>query len=353
MPAGTLIFPNDPNTVAALQAAGASAGITFQRNVAVPKPPTTRLSEAPKVGVLVNSAFANPTINDSIVTARTDIRRRAPIVSVLAGRELASRTPRRTRSSAIDVLYNTGQAYPAAGYTIATQANAGATSSGTTATITTTANNNLTVGATVTISWRSRWPDTTARSRSPRSCPTRSFSYTTPGADLAPSGTGSVGTQTRTRLNAFFARGGGYIGTSQSATNLSFLTGAVPALVAGRSPRPACRPSAAPPSGPTSAGRPARSRARSRRTDYLYLPSNVTYFSAIPTGPSSMASTWPTMGSAANPRGPTAGYVAGLWLNRDSAAALAVQQRPGGRSTGTRPRGSRYTGLAHQPVLAQ
>ena len=34
MPAGSIIFPNDPNTVAALEAAGEAGGLTFQRNAA-------------------------------------------------------------------------------------------------------------------------------------------------------------------------------------------------------------------------------------------------------------------------------------------------------------------------------
>ena len=61
MPAGSLIFPNDTATVAAIDAAGEAAGVTFERGEGA-KPTTTRLSEAPKVGILVNSA--NPTIND-------------------------------------------------------------------------------------------------------------------------------------------------------------------------------------------------------------------------------------------------------------------------------------------------
>ena len=57
-PAGTLIFPNDAATVAALDAAGKAVGVTFQRNVAVPKPTTTLLSEAPKVAILANANAA-------------------------------------------------------------------------------------------------------------------------------------------------------------------------------------------------------------------------------------------------------------------------------------------------------
>lgn len=52
MPAGTLIFPNDPTTVAALKEAGKAAGVWFERNWRVAKPPTTQLDEAPRVAVL-------------------------------------------------------------------------------------------------------------------------------------------------------------------------------------------------------------------------------------------------------------------------------------------------------------
>ena len=42
-----------------------------------------------------------------------------------------------------------------------------------------------------------------------------------------------TGNTARARLRAFFERGGGYIATSQSASNFAFLTGAHPALIRG------------------------------------------------------------------------------------------------------------------------
>ena len=82
--------------------------------------------------------------------------------------------------------------------------------------------------------------------------------------------------------------------------------------------------------------------------DYLYLPSNVTYFSAIPTGASVDGQYLATMADAANPRGPSEGYVAGLWLNRGSAASLATNNAPV-LIHGTTNVASRYTALATNP----
>ena len=82
----------------------------------------------------------------------------------------------------------------------------------------------------------------------------------------------------------------------------------------------------------------------------------MTYFSAIPTGAVIDGQYLAEMGSAAKPRGPTAGYVAGLWLNRDTAAALASNNAPmviHGNTTATNPANgnapSRYTGLGTNP----
>ena len=151
MPAGSFIFPNDPATKAAIDAAGAAAGIHFERNVGVTKPATTQMKEAPKVAILVNSA--NPANSDTSQSLKAIFGPDAIFVSVLTGANSLQLSPTDPLAG-IDVIYNTGQAYPAAANTTA-----------------------------------------------------------------------------RARLNAFFARGGGYIGTAVSATNFTFLTGAVPALV--------------------------------------------------------------------------------------------------------------------------
>ncbi len=342
-PAGALIFPNDPNTVAALDAAGQAAGLRFERNVGVTKPATTRLSEAPKVGILLNSA--NPAINDSIYSLTRIFGTDASTVSVLAGANSIQNAPTDPLLG-VDVLYNTGQTFPAAGYTITAT---GASSSGTTATITTTANHNLTVGATVMVSgvpeggYNGTFVVTAIVSNT-------KFSYTTAVSDMAASGGGTVSTQTRARLNAFFARGGGYIATSQSANNLTFMTGAVPPLVGGSFTQTSISAGSfggtAKWSNVGGSASPLTSAFPS--IDYLYLPSNVTYFSAIPTGAVTDGQYLADMGSSANPRGPTEGYVAGLWLNRNSAASLGANNAAvviHGNTTA----GSRYTGLGTNP----
>ncbi len=343
MPAGSIIFPNDPNVVAALDAAGDATGLTFQRG-AGPKPATTHLSEAPQVGILLSSA--NPAINDQIYSLRRIFGTDSPFVSVIAGANSIQNAPTDPLLG-IDVLYNTGQAFPAAGYTVNTQANLGATSSGNTASIRTTAANNLTVGATITVSgvpvagYNGTFTVTAIGA-------SNSFSYTTPDANLAASGGGSVTTQTRARLNAFFARGGGYIASGSSGNNLSFLTGAAPALVGGTFTQASLSSFGGTAVWANVGGTASPLTGAFPAQDYLYLPSNVTYFSAIPTGAVIDGQYLAEMGSAAKPRGPTAGYIAGLWLNRDSAAAIASNNAPvliHGNTTA----GSRYTGIATSP----
>ena len=180
----------------------------------------------------------------------------------------------------IDVIYNTGQAFPGTGNTITAT---GANEVGNTVTITTTANHNLQPGATVTIAgvgvadYNGTWVVATVPTNT-------TFTYTNPTAGLAASGGGTVATQTRARLNAFFARGGGYVGTAVSATNFTFLSGAVPALVtspftltsSGAGGGITTWDNVGGASSPITGGYPA--------TDYLFMPSNVTYFTATPAG---------------------------------------------------------------------
>ena len=81
-------------------------------------------------------------------------------------------------------------------------------------------------------------------------------------------------------------------------------------------------------------------------TDFWYLPSNVTYFSAIPTG-AVVDGRYPA-GPSATPTGPTELFVAGLWRARDSGASVAAVGAPvvvHGDTTA----GSRYIGFATNP----
>ena len=147
MPAGSVLFANTPANVAALTAAGLDAGVWFERVLTAAKPATTQLDEAPKIAVLVNSAA--PTINDTMHSLQRIFGSDARFISTIAGNASLQNAAADPLAD-IDVIYNTGQNYPATVNISA--APAGATQSGTTATIQTTAAHNLAVGSTVTVS---------------------------------------------------------------------------------------------------------------------------------------------------------------------------------------------------------
>jgi Zinc carboxypeptidase len=136
----------------------------------------------------------------------------------------------------------------------------------------------------------------------------------------------------RARLAAFFARGGGYIGTGQSATNFTFMTGGglVDAFVRGiddASGGIALWDNVGGSASPLTGAYPAR--------DTLFLPSSVTYFSAIPTG---------AVVDGRYLNSTESLFVAGLWLDRDAAVASAPMIVHGSTTAG-----SRYLGFATDP----
>ncbi|MGH2691791.1 MAG: M14 family zinc carboxypeptidase, partial [Actinomycetota bacterium] len=110
MPAGTMIFPADPATAAALDSAGGAAGITFERNVGVAKPPTSNLSEAPRVAILVNSA--SPPRKYTSESLRAIFVPDADFLSVASG-EGSIQNAATDPLLGFDVIYNTGQNWPA------------------------------------------------------------------------------------------------------------------------------------------------------------------------------------------------------------------------------------------------
>jgi Zinc carboxypeptidase len=253
MPAGSLIFPDDQATVAALDVAGQAAGIDFERGLG-PTPATTQLDEAPKVAILVNAS--NPSESDTSWSLRQIFGPDVGFVSMINGAnslENAATDPLVN----YDVVYNVGQLHP-------------------------------------------------------------------PGANAT----------ARARLRAFFERGGGYIATSQSTNNFDFLTKAQPALIRGalvQGVDPAgggiARWNNAGTSSPLTGGYPA--------TDNLYLPSNITWFSRVPTGATVDGRYLPST---------TDMFVAGLWRDRDPKAAgspIIVH--------GTTEVGSRYLALSTNP----
>jgi len=142
------------------------------------------------------------------------------------------------------------------------------------------------------------------------------------------------GNTARDRLRAFFERGGGYIATSQSASNFAFLAGAHPALIKGN----LTQGSDAAGGGialwanvgagsPLTGGYPA--------IDNLYLPSNVTWLASLPTGATVDGRYLASVDST---------FVAGLWRDRDRKAAGAPII-----AHGTTLVNSRYLALATNP----
>jgi len=339
MPAGSVLFANTPANVTALSAAGLDGGVWFERVLSAAKPSTTQLDEAPKVAVLVNSA--TPAINDTMHSLQRIFGSDAQFVSTIQGTnslQNAGASP----IDGIDVIYNTGQNFPASVNISA--APAGATQAGTTATIQTTAAHNLAVGSTVTVAGVAvaGYNGTFTVTAVPAA---NRFSYEAGVSGLAASGGGTVTyTGARDRLNAFFADGGGYIGTSVSGTNFTFLTNA--GLTAGSFSQGSAGAGGGIARWNNTGGSASPVTGANPATDFWYLPSNVTYFSAIPTG-AVIDGRYPN-GASAGPTGPTELFVAGLWRARDSAAAVGAIGAPvvvHGDTTA----GSRYVGYATNP----
>ena len=108
MPAGSVIFGTDAATVAALNTAGAAAGIDFELGVG-PKPATTQLDEAPQVAILVNSS--SPSENDTSWSLRQIFGPDVVFVSTMNGSTSLQNAVADPLAD-VDVIYNTGQEYP-------------------------------------------------------------------------------------------------------------------------------------------------------------------------------------------------------------------------------------------------
>jgi hypothetical protein len=148
----------------------------------------------------------------------------------------------------------------------------------------------------------------------------------------------------RNRLNEFFAGGGGYIGTSQSGTNFTFLVNATlvnafaQANVGNADGGIAIWNNAGGEGSPLTGGFPAQ--------DFLYVPDNINYFTAVPTDASIDGRFLD--GASSGPNGPTPLFVAGLWRGRDVGGAVNVPNAAIAVH-GLTSIGSRYFGLATNP----
>jgi hypothetical protein len=148
-------------------------------------------------------------------------------------------------------------------------------------------------------------------------------------------------TVARDRLNAFFSRGGGYIATNLSATNFTFLSGS--GRVAGSFTQGSQTAYGGIAIWDNAGGAESGVTGGYPSSDYVYLPSNVTYFTALPTGAIVDGRYHADMaGTGLN--GPSAGYVAGLWRARTAAANGATLIAHGETNVG-----SRYLAFATNP----
>lgn len=143
------------------------------------------------------------------------------------------------------------------------------------------------------------------------------------------------------RLRAFFQRGGGYIATSQSANNFSFLTGG--GLVQGSFTLGSDQAFGGIAVWDNVGGPASAVTGNYPSSDFLYLPQNVTYFSATPNGSQIDGRYHENMAGTA-PHGPSPGFVAGLWRDRDAAVNRAPVIVHGPTNVG-----SRYLGFATNP----
>jgi hypothetical protein len=258
LPAGSVIFPSSAATT--LAQAGSEAGIFFHAGQGA-TPDTTQLDEAPRVAVLVNTR--DPAESDTSWSLRQIFGSdNVGFVSTLTGKDSLNRSTTDPLAS-YDIIYNTGQGYPAAKYATA-----------------------------------------------------------------------------RARLRAFFQRGGGYLGTSLSSGNFSFLNNASPALISGSLTQSSdsadggiARWTNTGANGPITGGY--------SETDNLYLPSNVTWFSSVPSGADVDGRYLPV---TENPANDADMFVAGLWIGRNTTAGNAPMVVHGETAVD-----SRYVGLATNP----
>jgi hypothetical protein len=200
-PAGTLIFPADAKTAAALDAAGQQGGMWFERNVGVTMPATSVVADVPRIAILVNSVPTSGADTDGCldrIFGAANVKYVAT-TSATGSLETSSTNP----LNGFNVIYNAGASWPSSSANVAPNLPAtiaassartpGATESGTTVTITTASAlpGTVKVGSSVTVAsvavagYNGTWTVTATPS-------TTQFQYTNPTTLLASSGGGTV-----------------------------------------------------------------------------------------------------------------------------------------------------------------
>ncbi len=427
-PAGTLIFPADSKTAAALDAAGKQGGMWFERNVGVAIPATTVVADAPRIAILVNSVPSSGQDTDGCLARIFGAANVKYVATTAATGSL--QTSSTNPFNGYNVIYNAGSSWPSSSATIAstlpaTIRSTGATESGNTVTITmasgTTLPGTLKVGSSVTIAgvtvagYNGTFTvtgvpsATTFTYTNPTSglansgngtvtgsdivagasesgttvtvtmgsaylgsittgssvtivgvgvsdyngtftvtgtpSPTQ-FTYTDPTSGLADSGGGTVTSAdinalAKSRLTAFLTNGGGYIATSTSTSGFTFLSAGVPALVNGTLTQASQSAYGGIATWTNAGGAASPITGPFPATDYMFLPSNTTYFSAIPSNNVSVDAQYPANIAAI---GPANGFVSGMWLNRLPAANNAPVLVHGSTTAN-----SRYVAYATNP----
>jgi hypothetical protein len=257
MPAGTLIFPASAKT--ALDAAGQDGGLWFERNVGVTMPPTTNVTRVPKIAVLVTTLPTGTGQSETSCTLDSifsydDTGKQQSIHRLVTSSDWDYVATQDSTSA--KGLNNASITDPLAGYDV--------------------------IYTTLTA-----WPSVAT--------------YPTSSA----------------RLNAFFARGGGFM--TQNVSSAGFLTGAPTPLVTGALTRGQST------SGTAYGGIALVNNVGSvtspitgpePSTDTLFLPSTVYWYLTLPNG-AVVDQQYP---SNIQTVGPANGFVAGLWNSRSTAA---------------------------------
>ena len=278
MPAGSLIFPADSATAAKLDAAGMAAGLWFERNVGVTKPTTSVVPDVPRIAILVDELLPSRVVEGGRTSASSDVT--GPETKGASAKEILAM---RETDGIMKLLFGEAKWVP------------------------------VIVGA-----------DSVQNAAID---PLLNYDVIYNAYATYPSAANATA---RARLDAFFARGGGYIATAQAPRAIQFLNDA--SLLNGSltlTSQPAFGgiakwTNAGAGESPITGAYPA--------TDTVFIPQETTYFSATPTDADVDGRYLPDFATA----GSSNGYVAGMWLNRLPAANSAPILVHGSTTTGSR-----------------